>query len=330
MTDPLQEHNSAREGEKQHFLILAEAKRRGIQVVNVSPMMSANAAFLEAGERSFLLVDGIITDQTSTKFHLIADFKQLTKLLFTRLDIPSPASLLFESPDDPALAGFLQKGKKYVCKPQVGTQGIGVQMGIQTLEEVKAYWQIWQEKESLFLLEEQVQGDDLRIQVIGGKIAAACVRLPAYVTGDGHHTLLELVEKRREIMRTQNESNRLDLDELSLSLIAQQGLTLDSIPDSQQKVQLKTVANMGQGGVAIDITDKIQPIHHEWVRRIVEHYDSPYFALDLICSDLEGDPQQCAKAIEINSRAEWLHHTFSEGRQHDLARVLLDELFGKD
>jgi cyanophycin synthetase len=36
-----------------------------------------------------------------------------------------------------------------------------------------------------------------------------------------------------------------------------------------------------------------------------------------------------AKVLELNARPEWLHHTFSERRTHDVAALILESLFGK-
>ena len=86
---------------------------------------------------------------------------------------------------------------------------------------------------------------------------------------------------------------------------------------------------MGQGGVATDVTDQLHPRYHDWVRRIVEFLNVGYFALDIIGESAAADPLNTAKALEINAKPEWMHHTFSEVRTHDIAEILLDVVFGK-
>lgn len=85
---------------------------------------------------------------------------------------------------------------------------------------------------------------------------------------------------------------------------------------------------MAQGGHAIDVTDELAPEFSDWIKAIAKALNSSYFALDVMCSDhkilLEGSP----KALEINIRAEWMHHTFSEVRTHDLAKTVVNALFG--
>lgn len=317
----------AKEGDLQHDLVLKAARNRGIHITDVSEQMLCKAAMLELNGQVELVVQGVISSSMSLKTKAFCDYKQLTKSVFEHLHIPSPASILFFGPDDPGLQDFLQEGRTYVCKPQDACNGTGVEMGITSLQQVHDYWDRCHHLEKAFLLEEQVEGMDLRFQVIDRRIAASCIRVPAHVIGDGRHTLMELVELRREVMRQQNPSNRLELDRASLVLLEEQRLSLDSIPEKGYRVQLKKVSNMGQGGHAIDVTDEIHPLYHEWVQRIVEFCDASFFALDLLCQDHTKNPETNAVALEINALAEWVHHTFSEGRTHDLGQLVIDTTF---
>ena len=317
----------AEEGDLQHQLILKAARKAGVEVNDQSALLGCPAAWLHSGNKTELLVRGIPTSWISMKTRFLCDYKQLSKEVFKQLGIPYAQSILFRDPGDIRIAEFITAGNKYVCKPQIAANGVGVRMNLETASDVLEYWETHRELGEEFLLEEQLEGDDIRIQVIGGEIAAACVREPAFVTGDGQATLIGLIEERRVVMEQQNPANKLDLDDTSMKLIADQRLSLDSIPDAGQKVWLKLVSNMGQGGVATDITDKLHPLYHRWVDEISRLMEAPYFALDLIGRKPSANPVEAVKALEINAQAEWLHHTFSEGRTHDLASEVVDALF---
>ena len=49
-------------------------------------------------------------------------------------------------------------------------------------------------------------------------------------------------------------------------------------------------------------------------------------ALDAMTPDPGLDPVDHAHVLEINARADWLHHTFSERRTHDIPGLLLRDL----
>ncbi len=317
---------AAQEGEAQHRLIEQAAERMGMQITDVSDHIGKRASLLEWDGHVELLVAGIPTSWMSMQTRFMCDLKQFSKEVFQRLSVPSPASIFLTSPDESVVRDFLVPGKKYVCKPESGANGIGVKMNLETVAEVVAYMEENGGEGERFLLEEQVEGNDIRIQVIGGKIVAACIREPAFVVGDGEKSLEQLVEERRMEMRMENPSNRLDLDEVSLRLLREAELTLASVPAPGQKVVLKTVNNIGQGGVATDITEELHPRYHDWIARIGHYISSSYFALDLIGGDPDIDPATSCIALEINAQAEWMHHTFSRVRTHDLAAVIVRQL----
>lgn len=312
----------------QHNKLLNAAKEYGIAVKDVSDIMQRDAAILSYNSQSELVIDGVPMSWLKVSSQFYCDNKQLTKLAYEALNIQYPKSVIFTKPDDASLKTFFQEGKIYICKPLDSTNGIGVELDIKSLEEVKQYYEKYKYLNTRFLLETYISGKDLRIQVIGGEIVAACIREPAFVIGNGVDSLKTLIEKRRAEMRTQNPSNFLEVDDATLDLLQQQEITLDDIPKLDDKIQLKKVSNMAQGGIATDVTDEIHPMYHKWVSDLVGYLNTGYFGLDLMTKDYAANPIENTNVLEINARADWLHHTFSEHRTHDIAGMILKELFG--
>lgn len=311
----------------QHQKLINAAKKLGASITDVSDMMERETAIVSHMGKSELVMDGVPTSWINVRSQFYCDNKQLTKLAYEALGIAYPKSLIFKNGTEKALVSFFEKEKKYVCKPLDATNGIGVVLDITSLEMVKNYYETHQDLGTLFLLEEQAEGEDLRIHVIGGRIVAACVRKPAFVLGNGQDSLEKLIEQRQAVMKTQNPKNFLTVDAVTKKLLTAQGLTLASIPAAGQTVQLKHIANMAQGGVAIDVTEEIHPVYHEWVKALSEYLETKYFGLDVMTTDFTKSPNEAAKVLEINARADWMHHTFSERRTHDMADIILKELF---
>ena len=201
-------------------------------------------------------------------------------------------------------------------------------MHIAHYSEVEQYWLKWKDRFSIFMLEEQVEGEDVRIQAIGGELVAACKRIPAYVNGDGRSHLSALIERKQIEVARQNPHNQLVIDEESIELLRRQQITMEGIPLQGQKIQLKYVSSMAQGGVAVDITDKLHPKYAEWTKKLAELLDISIFALDLITTDHSVEPTfERSWAIEINAKPQWLHHTFSERRTHAVPEKILKLVF---
>lgn len=313
----------------QHQTIVDTAQRLGIEIIDLRSCGETNAVFLKLQGQQELLVDGNFLSLLDLQSKKIFDNKQLTKQLFATLKIPSPKSLPFHDPllERPTIQAFWQKNAVYVCKPLEEYGGTGVVMDISSFDELLDYWQAWKNNYDVFLLEEQKQGYDLRLQAIGGKLAAACIREPAFVIGDGKSSVASLIEARKAIIKRQNPSNQLICDASMLQLLQEQELQLESVPAKDQKVRLSQLANMSLGAVATDVSEAIAPLYHNWVERVAAAMGISLFALDVMTTNHESTDPDTAWGIEINALPEWLHHTFSEGRQHNIARMILADLF---
>ena len=311
----------------QHQQLLDRAQKLGLGIKDVSRLMHKHAAILEKDDVSELVIDGIPTSWINVRSQFYCDNKQLTKFAYEGLNIPYPKGIAFANPRDQELQSFVKEGQTYVCKPLDGTNGVGVQMNIRSLGEVHTYYENFGHLDANFLIEEQIEGVDMRIHVMQGKIVAACIREPAFVLGNGKASLETLIEERRAEMRSQNPNNVLVLDAVSNELLRTQQVVLSDIPANNQKIILKNVANIAQGGIPIDITDDLHPIYQKWVTALSNYLKTGYFGLDVIAKDYTKHPIGQAYVIEINARADWLHHTFSKHKTHDIAGIILSELF---
>ncbi len=313
----------------QHQQLIQKAKALGIQVKDISQMMQKQAAILTYQNQSELIVNGVPTSWINVRSQFYCDNKQLTKLVYEKKGIPYPKSCTFKTPDEAHLASFFTADKNYVCKPIDETNGVGIHLNIQNLSDIKNYYKVMQLhfSDKVYLLEEQIDGQDLRIHIIKGKIVAACIREPAFVVGNGINTLQELIHQRQAVMSNQNPNNQLTIDKITLNLLSQQKIQLQNIPTKGQKIQLKQVSNMAQGGIAIDVSNEIHPIYQEWATALTDYLGTGYMGLDFITSNHQKNPKDHTCILEINARADWLHHTFSEGQTHDMASIILNAIF---
>lgn len=311
----------------QHQQLIHAAQERRIGVTNVSGLMGCDAALLEKGEKKELLLRGTPTSLINARSQYFCDNKQLTKVVYETLNIPSPKSMIFRDIVDVNVFSFFEKGKNYVCKPVDGTNGVGVQMNLTDFKAIEIYWQKYKTLAGTFMLEEQIEGSDLRIQVVGGKIVAACTRIPAYIVGDGHQNIKQLIQQLQSRTKKNNPANDLVIDEDTETLLDEQSVYLTDVPSRGSKIQLKKVANMAQGAIALDLTDELHPGFQVWIDKLVTYLDTTYFGIDIIALDYRQAPENGAWVLEINARPEWLHHTFSDNKKHNMAAIVLDNLF---
>ena len=312
--------------------IVDAARKLGIGVRDLSSLWGVDAVELSLGGRRETVFRGRVFSSLRHGSNLIADHKHVCKQVMKSLGIRVPEGLVFPSSNvDPGpLSSFLERFQPSVCKPLDGGGGMAVRMGLTNLADVLEHVARHADEFAVFLLEQQVNGGDLRIQAVGGRLVAACIRVPTTLVGDGHHTVRQLIELRNQVIQRQNPENHVSIDHQVTSLLSQENLELDDVVAADRRVVIKKVANMTQGATAVDVTDRIHPRYGDWIERIAAELNMPIFSLDIITQDLAKDPAEHAMALEINSRSAWLHHTFSEGRRHDIPTLILRDLFRLD
>ena len=312
--------------------LIEKAAEMGIHVEDLSNETGAELFRFSYEDTIKYALGASIFESLSHFGSKIADNKYATKFLLKEAGIPVPPALLFRdvSLAKPEIEHFLLQNTPVVLKPLDGTEGEGICMGISGFDEVNSNWQKIKGQYDQFLLEKQVEGQDLRIQVIGGQLVAACVRVPCTLVGNGISSISELIEERNLFIAKQNPFNHISIDAQVHELMGQAGLELSHILKDGASFQIKKVANMSQGATATDVTAQLHPDYYKWTEQVARLLNMDFFALDAICSLPAERPRadgSGAVCLEINARPGWLHHTFSEGRQHDIARMILENLF---
>ena len=315
----------------QQVYLLKTAGRLGIAVKDFWPLCHRDLVVYSYQGKEVSMLEGRYDARLTAQARLVADDKQLTKVLLQDQGYNVPPGFEFETTSKESLDKALSnlKDQPIVIKPLDGTEGQGVGIGLQTKEDITLHLATWSQHFDRWIVEAYVAGPDLRIQVIGGRLAAACVRRPAYVVGDGSSSLVSLIEAHRVKVARNNPTNRVDMDRETHRLLAQQRLSLDDIPPQGQEVILKETSNMSQGGIAIDVTDALHEGYQQWIEGISKafRHGLELFAIDAICSDPSLPPEKATTVIEINPAPDWLHHTFSEVKTHDIPALILKSWF---
>src|SRR5207248_7110144 len=136
-----------------------------------------------------------MTSKTSGIAVDVASDKGLTNRLLDSAGLPVPRSEVVATVDG-AVAAARKLGYPCVVKPLDGNHGRGVHLDLRSEEAVRAAYD-GARRESRggdVVVETYVHGNDYRVLVINGRVAAVAQRVPASVTGDGEHTVRELVE----------------------------------------------------------------------------------------------------------------------------------------
>jgi cyanophycin synthetase len=202
------------------------------------------------------------TDRTSAIGESIAQDKELTKSLLKSVGVPVPEGRPVRSADE-AWEVACEIGVPVVVKPQYGNQGRGVAVNLTTRDQVMSAFQAALDEGSSIIVEKFAPGFDHRLLVIGNRVVAAARREPPQITGDGRHTIAELVEIANTDPRRGEDHatplSKLRLDSIALAVLAEQGLTPEYVPAPGQIVVIRRNANLSTGGSATDVTERVHP-----------------------------------------------------------------------
>ncbi len=282
-------------------VITDEARRRGIRVDVLDPV--DNYFRLSFGGRSVTCRESLSDLTSAIAMSQCAD-KATCYRLFSRAGLRVPAQQVAASPA--ANHAFLEQYGALVVKPAVGEQGAGITMDVTTKNELEDALQHAAQVHHKVILEEMVQGDDVRIVVIDDEVVAAAVRRPPEVVGTGRHSILELVHKqsRRREQATGGES-RIPLDDELNRTVANAGYILDDVLPTGESLVVRRTANLHTGGTIHDITPDVHPELKAAAIEAARVLNIPVVGLDLLVPDYHKPDYVI---IEANERPGLANH----------------------
>ena len=224
-------------------------------------------------------------------------------------------------------------GYPVVVKPNNGSMGEGVTVGVKNRREVREAYRRAREHDRSILVEEFVEGNDYRMLVIDGGLVAAAWRVPGHVDGDGVHTVEQLVETVNSDPRRgtgpQQSWTRIEVDDQAKRLLAELGYDLQSIPEAGETVYLRRNANTSDGGTAVDVTDSVHPDNAEIAERAAKVIGLDIAGVDLLTRDISQSLWTHGGTIcEVNSRPGIRKHMWpADGQPRDVATPIIRMLF---
>ncbi|MGJ5672548.1 MAG: cyanophycin synthetase [Nostochopsis sp.] len=275
--------------------------------------------------------------------HLDSDFttrKDNCKEFLKILGFPVPKGDIIFSEKE-AFRVAREIGYPVAVKPVVGHKGIGVTADVQDEDDLevaygRAVKAIPENEPIQIIVEKSIRGKDHRLLCVNGRFVAATERRPASVIGDGYSTIDELIEKEN------NKSARLDTptspmskiqcDEAMELYLNEQGLSLDSVIDTDRTVYLRKVANLSAGGMSIDATRNVHSDNIILAQDIAQHFRLVCLGIDVISENLSQSWKDSDFAIlEINAAPGILMHLNpAVGESVDVPTYILETFFKTD
>ncbi|MCT1905332.1 acylphosphatase [Oceanobacillus sojae] len=322
------------------YLIALEGWRRGLTLKYYSEKVTKYKVHvpgllfsLSSGENThrFYKARG---DKVKGKAFSIGSNKFATKKWLSTHGVPVVEGEQFEK--DVSDSEIIQYAKKLgfpvVLKPVVGAQGKGVIANITTESYLEKSLNYVREELhcSEIIIEKHFDGEEYRLYVIEDKVIAVMNRIPANITGDGVHTIKQLINlKNKE--RKKNPRLYTCLIKIDFELknnLEKQNLTLESIPKENEKLFLRENSNISTGGDSLEVTDEFpEEVKQIAIDALKSIPNFPHGGVDIIY-DKSKPIDQAAVVLELSPTPQIGSLVFPmKGTSRDVPAAIVDYYF---
>lgn len=313
-------------------IVIAEALKRGVKV----EVLDEKDQFLRLskGKHVEYVQEATRTSKDSYITGFILGNKLVTKKILDEHGVHVP-----KGKDYRDLKTAIQDYPKFskggwVVKPKTTNYGIGITI-FKKAPSQKAFIQavkIAFSHDSSILIEEFIEGIECRFLVIDYKTVAVLQRIPANVTGDGKHTIQQLVAiKNKDPRRGKGYKTPLEYIQISAvekQILKDQKLTPQSIPKKGQQIFLRHNSNISTGGDSIDYTDKVTYQYKKIAEQAAKAVSAKICGVDMMLQNFAQPVNKNNYAIiELNYNPVLYFHDFPyEGKNRHTGKYLLDVL----
>ena len=238
-----------------------------------------------------------LSELTSAVAFRCCDHKGLTRAVLERagLSVAPGRTATFDEADQ----AFLARWGDIVVKPARGEQGWGITVGVTDEEALATALDDARAISEDVLLEQRIDGEDLRVVVIAGEVVAASVRRPPVVVGDGSRTVAELIAALSEARGAATDgAATIELDEVTRAVVTDAGHDLDDVLAPGAEVLVRRTANLHTGGTITDVTDQLHPALAAAAITAAAAIGIPVVGMDLMVRAVDGPGHVIIEANE--------------------------------
>lgn len=333
LTEDIQQMREIREEERlgpSTGSIVEEAASRGIPWIRLNKYSLCQLGYGANQKR----IQATVTSETSSIGVELACDKEDTKFLLEQAEVEVPRGEIIRRESSLAEA-CKHVGFPLVVKPVGGNHGRGITVNVTSYEAAKEAFNAAKQVSPAVIIEKYITGEDYRLLVIDHVLVAAAKRTPANVVGDGTSTIQHLIDEVNKDPRRgyghENVLTQITINDLTKTIIAAKGYTLDTVLKKDEVLILKDTANLSTGGTAEDVTDIVHPENVAMAERISKIIDLDICGIDIMTTDITQPLSETGGAVlEVNAAPGFrMHLAPTKGLPRNVAANVIDKLFPK-
>lgn len=276
--------------------------------------------------KEFIIHEGTISDANSLIAYWISNDKWMTKQFLSRKGISYAKGKLLTG-------NFSQNDLNnitfpVVVKPVNTDHGIAVSTNINEKADLLNAIQNALKHADKVIVEEYHEGREYRFLVVDDQVRAIAYREPANITGDGKHTIEQLIEEKNKNRGDDYTHPLLKIridDEVKRHLSAH-SFTLKTVLKNGEKLFLRKNSNLSTGGDSIDVTDEIPDFYKRIAVEAARAAGLKIAGIDIIIKNLKASPTHDNYiVVELNAPAMLSMHDFPYiGKNRHVEKFVLD------
>lgn len=224
---------------------------------------------------------------TSAAMRDISRNKEIAYSFVEKRGVSTPFTLYLPSGKElkrAEIKTLFSKHSTLIVKPSNASLARGLTLNIHTENELLQAIAKARKTSSSVLIQEQVEGEEIRFALINGRVVAALLRRTPRVVGDGKTTIEELIRQENH-ERAQSPFGLFTYPQLSEENIDSALLENQTIPKKGEIVELSRATMIRNGSSMYHIHDEIDPSYIQKIEDLGAHLGTKFAAVDVFVKD---------------------------------------------
>jgi D-alanine-D-alanine ligase-like ATP-grasp enzyme len=215
------------------------------------------------------------------------DDKAILKEKFKNAGIPVANGGSYSGYND-MVKDFRKLDKPVIVKPRIGSRGRHTTTYIYDEKQLKEAYKIAKQLCHWVVMEEHLIGSVYRGTVIGGKLVGVLGGDPPRITGDGQHTVAELIAGKNQAKHEKVKD--VVVNNSMQEFLARNDYFLDTVLPAGKTIDLSEKIGISYGGSSYEMLDET----HSEIKRVLEEaaevVGDPIMGFDFIIADPKAAP----------------------------------------
>lgn len=180
---------------------------------------------------------------------------------------------------------LLETHEKLIVKPNNSSLSKGLTLNITNTDKLhKAIAHARDVKSHDVLIQEQVDGEEIRFIVMKGEVKAALLRQSARVVGDGRSTVAELLKKENQTRQTL-VFPYIHYPQLDETMIDPTYFKDQTVLEEGKVLRLNRATMIRNGCSVYNVLDTVHPSYIDAVERLATDVETDFMAVDFLLKD---------------------------------------------